>query len=140
MLLDANWVFSDNQDISADSGTVTSTNIVDLQVADPDVGSGSPLWIIILAQSTFAGASMNVTPAVEESDDNSTWLLYTRTKNYTVGELTQGTLMMGMTLQTTTKRYLRVRYYNGGSSGWTTANVDAFLTTAEMNSTLAALP
>lgn len=131
MLQDANFVYSDAQS-AISSSDEASTNITDLQVADPDIGSGTPLWINCTVNTVYAGTGGGMTVLLQESDDNSTWTTALSSQAYSVAELTQGTVLMSVPLPAYVKRYIRLNY-STKLCGFSSGNVDAYLSSAPVN-------
>jgi len=53
-LFDAMFEFSDAQDVSMAAGSVASTNILDFQAADLEMGAGEQLWLNVRVEESIA--------------------------------------------------------------------------------------
>jgi hypothetical protein len=72
MILDAENLFSDVQDVSTGSENgILSENTLDLGVAGRNIGSGESLWIVVVVDTTFTSSGSDDTLAVDlVTDDN----------------------------------------------------------------------
>ncbi|HET6453497.1 MAG TPA: hypothetical protein VFI02_03755, partial [Armatimonadota bacterium] len=53
--MDYNAQFSDAQTVTA-TASVAATNILDTEVADSNVGSGTPIWVVCRVSTVFNGS------------------------------------------------------------------------------------
>jgi len=116
MIIDGLLLFSSAQDIA--TGTVVSTNIIDLQNAR-DVGPGElPLRIAAYVVTAFATTdAATLTIQAQGSTDNSTWNVYAQSRAYTAGELIAGAKLAPFDWPNVAvgalPRYLRLAYVAG---------------------------
>jgi len=74
MKLDTKLEFSDNQTLTGTPGATDSSNVLDLQNADPNIGAGTPIWLICRVTTEFAPTtSVNLYVEVRDASDGSTY-------------------------------------------------------------------
>lgn len=135
MYLDAQNEFSDAQAVTS---TAISGNVIDLgPVADNtlrDIGSGEPVWLIVLTQTTATDSGSDATLTITLESDSTANLATSATVHYTTSALafadfaTAGTVLVAIRLPPGNyEQYLGVRY-TVGSGPLTAGKFDAFLT------------
>lgn len=116
MIIDGLLLFSSAQDLT--TGTVASTNVIDLQNAR-DMGPGElPLRLAASVITAFATTdSATLTIQLQGSTDNTTYNVYAQSRAYTAGELTAGARLAPMDWPNVAvgslPRYLRLAYVMG---------------------------
>lgn len=125
MLLDGNLRFSDEQAITA---TADSTNIIDSKLALRDLGTGKPIWVVVVVTTAMTNTG---TVAVALQSDSSetmtpdkTRTLFTIPAGSAVGDKFVAALMPGGEVEQL--RYLGLKYTVSGTVD--TGKVKAFLT------------
>jgi hypothetical protein len=106
-IYDVMFEFSDNQDISQAVGSVASTDTLDFQAADREMGAGEPVWLNVQIGTAFAevegattGACTLVVALCNDSVDpidGSSTVLY-QTRALTEPELTANAWILRMPL------------------------------------------
>jgi hypothetical protein len=132
-IFDAMFEFSDAQDISQAQGSVASTNILDFQVADLNMGAGQPLWLNVQIEEAFdsSGGAATLTVALCNDTvapiDGSSTVLY-QTAALAESALTAGAWVVRMPLPVNvdSDRILGLYYTIGGETS-TTGTVNAWL-------------
>ena len=123
--------FSDAQAITA-SGTTISESVLDLDLVAPDVGPGTPIWLVCRINTTFAGDSNSMRVEFANSTASATGFFINslRSATWTVAALIKGLDVMSGVLPLDLLQHLRLQYIQTGGSGFTAGNIDAFLTLA----------
>jgi hypothetical protein len=122
MLIDKQNQLSDAQ---AFTGTVASTNVIDLGVArDMAGGAVDDLKLLVQVNTGFTGAG-TVQVQVQTSADNSSWSTLAQSDAIAGTSLAQGYRFFENGLPGPTSRYLRLNYVVSGSIG--TGKIDAAL-------------
>jgi len=126
-LYDALFEFSDEQDISQAQGSVISTNGIDFQSADLEMGAGEPLYLnvrigneaVAEVDGATNGACTLVVSLVHDGTalDTSSIVTYA-TRALVETELTAGAWVMRMALpyNVDEERYVGVLYTIGGAT------------------------
>lgn len=128
MLLDANLLLSNAQDLTSASSKTVSTNVIDLSVSRDISISEVPVLVAfsVAPTSGTGGATLNV--GVETSADNSTWVVLEETGAQPIANITatepfafRGWLNVGVL------RYLRTFYTPSAAltAGTVTATIAA---------------
>lgn len=136
-LFDAMFEFSDNQDISQAAGSVASTNTLDFQAADLEMGAGEPIWLNIRIGDAFAEVSGATTGActlvvalcndsVDPIDGDSTVLFQTRALTETELTAHAWVLRMPLPVDVDSDRILGLYYTIGGATS-AVGTIDAWL-------------
>ncbi len=121
-LLDKKLEFSDAQAVTS---TADSTNTLDMQVADANLGAGKPLWLIVEVGETFANAtSMKVTLQDSATDFSGATLI--DSKVHLEAALVKGFRLLAVPLPAEHKRYLKLVYTVSGTHN--AGAVNAYLT------------
>ena len=116
MIIDGLLLFSSAQDLT--TGTITSTNVIDLQNAR-DMGPGEkPLRLACYVVTGFATTDAGtLTIQLQGSTDNATYNIYAQSRAYTAGELTAGAKLAPFDWPNVAvgalPRYLRLAYVMG---------------------------
>ena len=120
-ILDIKQELSDNQDGSSFTvGTNASTNVIDTELVQSNIGAGSPLRLnVTVGSEAVAGTSSTVQAILEESADNSTYTTLMAGVAIAEASLTVGAVLFKGVVPDNNKRYLRVNYVVG------TANLSA---------------
>jgi hypothetical protein len=136
-MFDAMFEFSDNQDISQAQGSVASTNTLDWQAADLEMGAGEPIWLNVRIGTAFAevegatnGASTLVVALCNDSvdpiDGSSTVLYQTRALPETALTARAWVLRMPLPVDVDSDRILGLYYTIGGATS-AVGTIDAWL-------------
>lgn len=116
MIIDGLLLFSTAQDLT--TGTIASTNVIDLQNAR-DMGPGQlPLKLAAQVVTAFATTDAGtLTIQLQGSTDNVTYNIYAQSRVYTAGELVAGARLAPLDWPNVAvgalPRYLRLAYVMG---------------------------
>jgi hypothetical protein len=123
MIMDYNAQFSDAQTLVSTSLTIYST-ILDFEAADPNSGSGTPVWVVCkLATALNSG---NLTVALQDSALSATVFVALATRVFSIADTDAvGDELLTIPLPMEHKRYLRMTYVVSASVA--TGSVDAYL-------------
>lgn len=134
-ILDKQAEFSDAQAVTS---TAISTNVMDLGSTNTlkDLGSGQPVYLVVLTNTTCTDSGSDATLAVTLESDSTADLATSATVHLSTGALafaafaTAGTklLVAALPANKTYERYLGVRY-TVASGPLTAGAFDAFLST-----------
>lgn len=120
--IDSRLLFSDGQALT---GTADSTNVLDFGVADPDLGEGRPIRLVIHIDVDAGGTTPTLSVALQDSADNSTYVQAIATETFAAAALTAGTEYV-YTIPDKLQRYAKLVYTVGGTTP--TVTVTAYLT------------
>lgn len=128
MYLDAHNLFSDAQAITS---SAASTNLIDLGVANRNLGVGQPVYVVVQCDVAMTDASSNSTVAVTIEQDTAA-AFSSATAVQTIGTFAAvsavGTrIFAAIQPDAITERYIRV-YYNVANGVLTTGSFTAYLT------------
>jgi len=126
MIID-HMVFSDAQAQTA-STVEYSTNTLDTEVANSDLGGGTPIWLVCRVNTTFAGTSGTMVVALQDGSVSGTLNDKIISQTFTTVLLAKGFDLLTIPLPVDHLRYLRMRYTPATGSGYTAGKIDAFLT------------
>lgn len=126
MLLDK-MQFSDAQAQTA-STVEYSTNVLDTEFADSNLGGGTPIWLVCRVNTTFSGTSGTFIVALQEGSVSGTFVNKIVSPTYTTALLVKGFDLLTIPLPVDHLRYLRIGYTPATGSGYTAGKLDAFLT------------
>ena len=135
MILESSTMeFSDAQSLTITTGETVATNTIDLQVADPNQGAGTPVYLVISVNTTIVPTtSAGLYWELEDSVSGSAaWLPILRgeTKyNSTSGELDGGTTMFAGPIPAEHQRYLQL-VYTSSVTTLSAGKMDAYLSLA----------
>lgn len=122
MLLDRQNLVSSAQALT--SGTITSTDVIDLGAALQSNGSDLD-WFLSVVTALVGGTSLQV--VIQDSPDNSSWTTQLTTRAFTTAELNAlgGTPLRLGDLPHKCARYVRLQYVLGGTytAGAVTAGI-----------------
>jgi len=103
--------FSDEQAITT---TAVSTNVVDLELVNPNLGEGTPLFARVRVTADFAdGTSLKV--SLQDSADNSTFADLASTAAIATATLVQGYNFVKLAIPDEHRRYVRLNYTVSGT-------------------------
>jgi len=122
MILDSKLEFSNAQAVTA---TAASTNAIDIGLAAPNIGDGTPKRVEVIVNTNFATCD-SLKATLEESADDSTYTTLLDGVAVAVASLKKGKKLLSVPLPTQHKRYLRINYTIAGSNA-TAGKVDAFV-------------
>jgi len=137
MIVDENLEFSDAQTLVAAAAEITSEDTVDLQVADPQYGAGTPLWLIVQVHTAVTcTATADLQVDFKHSDDGSTWvdIVAARSFSTTLDPLTKGGYLIVQPLPAALRRYLELTYTP--SATLDTGAVSAYISNCAPNTTI----
>jgi len=134
MILESSTMeFSDAQALSVTTGETVATNMIDLQVADPNQGAGTPIYLVISVNTAIAPAtSVGMYFELEDAPDGSTWTPIIRGEtryNSTSGELDAGQVIYAGPIPAEHQRYLQLVYTTSVTT-LSAGNMDAYLSLA----------
>lgn len=134
MILESSTMeFSDAQALTVTTGETVSTNMVDLQVTDPNQGAGTPVYLVISVNTAIAPAtSVGLYWELEDASDGSTFTPIMRGEtryNSTSGELDAGQVIYAGPIPAEHRRYLQLVYTSSGVT-LSAGNMDAYLSLA----------
>lgn len=134
MILESSTMeFSDAQALTVTTGETVATNMLDLQVADPNQGAGTPIYLVIsvntqIVPTTSAGLYWEL----EDASDGSTFnpIMRGETRyNSTSGELDAGQVIYAGPIPAEHRRYLQL-VYTSSVTTLSAGNMDAYLSLA----------
>jgi len=131
MILDSKLIFSEDQAITT-LGANDSTNILDLAVADPNIGEGTKLVLHVEVSEAFASGTSAGTLSIklQDSADASSWAdLAINTKAFAIADLTAGAKLVEIALPYKLRRYLKL-VYTVGTEAMTAGKVNAYISLA----------
>lgn len=123
--MDRNLEFSDAQDLSG-AGSVASTNQVDLALAAPNLGIGTPIWLVVRVNTAFTLLT-SLTVMLQDAAANTGYAQLLEGATIPVAELIAGADLLVVALPATHKRWLSVYYTIVGTNPGA-GKVDAYLT------------
>ncbi len=134
MILDKNLEFSDAQAICLSIATATASTVLDLQVADPNIGTGTPVWLIVSVNTSFLPTLTTLLVEPRDADGAgslslATAIMFGKTFSGSLDELQAGDLLISMPLPAAIRRYMEILYTTAGST-LTAGKLDAFLSLA----------
>jgi len=114
-ILDLRQELSDQQDGgSFTTGVNASTNVIDTELANSNIGAGSPLRVnVTVGDEAVAGTSSTVQAVLEHSTDNSTYVTLLAGVAIAEATLVVGAVMLRAVVPDNTFRYLRISYTVG---------------------------
>ena len=126
MIMDYNAQFSDAQS-AVTTASISSTNVLDTEVADSNVGSGTPIWVICRVNTAFTGSGL-ITIALQDcATSGGTYVSRLATATLSLLETDAvGDDLLVVPLPSEHQRYLKLLYTNTHGSAATGA-VDAYL-------------
>ena len=123
------YEFSDAQAQTA-SSVEYSTNVLDTEATDSNIGAGTPIWLYCRVNTAFSGTSGTLVAALQHcASSGGTYLDLVVSPTYTTTQLVKGFDLLTVPLPVENQRYLRMRYTPATGSGYTAGKIDAFLTT-----------
>ena len=129
MIIDANNVFMNAQELSDTSAAEVSTDLVDFEAANPNLGGGTPIWLHCRVNVAHAGPAGQLVAVQLESSDSASGT-YTDdlvSRTWSVLEMTAGTELLTTPIPLKHLRYMRVAFTKTGA-GFSAGSIDAFLT------------
>ena len=124
------WMqFSDAQ-TSTSSTVFNSTNTLDTEATDSNLGAGTPIWLVTRVNTAFAGTSGTYIVKLQHcATSGGTYLDLLVSATYTTTQLVKGFDLMTVPLPVEHQRYLKLTYTQATGTGYPTGKIDAFLTT-----------
>lgn len=131
MYVDQNNVLSDAQALTA---TAASTKSIDTQTALRDIGGGEPIELVVLVKTALlaSGGAANLTVALQDSADNSSFATVVSGPAVAKASLVAGYELLRVRLPAGLRRYIQV-LYTADTNDFTSGTVDAFLTLDRQN-------
>jgi len=128
VILDKNLEFSDAQ-AETTQAAHDSTTVLDLGVAAPNIGAGTPVWLVIrVNEAVTSDGSATVTFDVQDSANNSAFAsIGLLTGAIAKATLVAGYVVMKVPLPASIRRYVKI-VYTIGTAALTAGKFDAFLT------------
>lgn len=127
MIIDYNNIFSDAQECLS---TATSTNVIDTEVADSNLGAGTPIWLHVKVNTAFAIATSTSTGGYYIFQDcatsGGTYETLLQSGDQSSGIYVKGYDVLTVPLPNKHMRYLRGRWVSSGAS-CSAGKLDAFL-------------
>jgi len=126
MYIDNSLVFSDAQAVTA---SAASTNSLDTSTALRNIGNGQPIYAVVFVHTTVAasGGASNVTFALQDSADNSSFADVLKGPAIAKATLVAGYRAFVVPLPPKLRRYLRINY-TVDTNDLTAGKFNAFLT------------
>lgn len=125
-MLDDKLVLSEEQ-AETTAAAHDSTNTIDLTVASPDPGTGRPLYLNVVVDTTFtSGGSATLTVALQDSANNSSFASVYETSAIAVASLTAGKVLIKMALPANLRRYVKL-VYTIGTAAMTAGKINAWI-------------
>lgn len=131
MYVDQNNVLSDAQALTA---TAASTKSIDTLAALRDIGGGEPIELVVLVKTALlaSGGAANLTVALQDSADNSSFATVVSGPAVAKASLVAGYELLRVRLPAGLRRYIQV-LYTADTNDFTSGTVDAFLTPDRQN-------
>lgn len=131
MHVDQNLVLSDAQALTA---AAASTKSIDTATALRDIGSGEPVELIVLVKTALlaSGGAANLTVALQDSADNSSFATVVTGPAVAKASLVAGYELLKVRLPAGLRRYIQV-YYTPDTNDFTSGTIDAFLALNRQN-------
>ena len=129
MIIDVLSELSDNQDASSftAAGPNASTNVIDTQKADRNLGEGTQLILYAsVGDTAIAGTSSTLAVILEDSPDNSTWTTRLQSEPIAEASLVAGAEIFRGAIPEKTQRYLRINW-DVGAADLTAGKVNAHI-------------
>ncbi|MCW5737803.1 MAG: hypothetical protein KIS73_27025 [Enhydrobacter sp.] len=125
MIVDNNLYMSDAQALTA---AAASTKSLDMATALRNVGSGEPIELVVAVKSALlaSGGAANLTVALQDSADNSSFTTVVTGPAVAKASLVAGFELLRIRLPAGLRRYIQV-YYTPDTNDFTSGTVDAFL-------------
>jgi len=137
MIVDENLELCDAQTMVAGETAIDSEDVLDLQIADPQYGAGTPLWLIVQTHTAFsATAGTSFVVDFKHSDTGSgSWVDLT-VKTYSIAEapLDEGGYLLVQPLPAAIRRYLKLEFTPGDTL--TAGAVSAYISNCAPNTLL----
>ena len=132
MIVDENTELCDAQSMVQGTAAINSEDTLDLQVADPQYGAGTPLWLIVQTHTAFTcttGATTFVVDFKHSDSGSAAWVdIATKTHNTaSVPLATQGGYIMVQPLPAAVRRYLKLEFTAGASLDLGKVNAGIYL-------------
>jgi protein-disulfide isomerase len=131
MILDNNLVMSDAQALTA---AAASTKSIDFTTALRHAGDGEPVELVVQVASALlaSGGAANLTVALQDSADNSSFADVVKTAAIAKASLVAGFELLRITLPKGLRRYIQV-YYTPDTNDFTSGTVNAYLVLNRQN-------
>jgi len=125
MYTDQNLYLSDAQALTA---TAASTKSIDFATALRNVGHGEPIELVVAVKTALlaSGGASNLTVALQDSADNSSFSTVVTGPAVAKASLVAGYELLRVRLPHTLRRYIQV-YYTVDTNDMTSGTIDAFL-------------
>ena len=126
MIMDYNAQFSDAQS-AVTTASISSTNVLDTEVADSNVGSGTPIWVVCRVGTAFSGSGVLTVALQDCATSGGTYVTRLTTATLSLLECDAvGDDLLVTPLPSEHQRYLKLLYTNTHNSGAAGA-IDAYL-------------
>ena len=132
MIIDYNLRFSDGQvPPSPVSQDFASTNAIDTEYANHNLGAGTPLWVVCVLNDTQSGTTGETLYAtvLDCATSGGTYEVLLTGQSYSGGELKAGLHLLVTPLPAKHKRYLQLKFTPNDGLVWT-GTQDAYLALA----------
>lgn len=127
MVTEKALIFSNAQAITASTAT-DSTNVIDTEFATPNLGGGTPLWLVCRVNTTFVAPGSTLTVKLSSSaTSGGTYLTDAQSQAFTVGTCVKGLDLLTIPLPLDHLRYLKLTYTPATGSGPSAGNIDAYI-------------
>jgi hypothetical protein len=126
-MLTDKWIFSNAQTSTA-STVENSTNVIDTENTDSNLGAGTALWLVCRVNTLFAGTSGTFVVKLQHcATSGGTYLDLLVSPSYTTTQLVKGFDLLTVPLPVENMRYLKLTYTQATGSGYTAGKIDAYL-------------
>ena len=127
-MLTDKMIFSDAQAYTL-STVDNSTNVLDTENTDSNIGAGTPLWLVCRVNTAFAGTSGTFIVKLQHcATSGGTYLDLLVSPTYTTTQLVKGFDLLTVPLPVDNQRYLKLTYTQATGSGYTAGKIDAYIT------------
>jgi len=130
MITEKALILSDAQAITT-SSTTNSTNTIDLEFATPNIGGGTPLWLICRVNTLFvevtSGSETFDAQLQNSATSGGTYVKIAQGYGFSGREVVKGLDLLTIPLPADCLRYLKVVYTTTTGSGWSAGKVDCFI-------------
>src|SRR6478736_2886502 len=133
MLTDNNLYMSDAQALTA---AAASTKSLDFGTTLRQIGDGEEIHLVVLVKTALlaSGGAANLTVALQDSADNSSFATVVTGPAIAKASLVAGYELLRIRLPAGLRRYIQV-YYTPDTNDFTSGTVDAFLVLNRQNNT-----
>jgi len=125
-LQDKYLIFSDAQ-AETTVAAHDSTNVIDTQVANSNLGEGKPLKLYCKVNTAFtSGGAATLVVSLQSSADDSTYVVEAQSREFALADLVAGLDLLSIDIPRKHRRYLKM-VYTIGTAVMTAGAIDAWI-------------